>query len=250
MDKKYFEEIVNFMSKTIAEYDFKAIDGEEFSYKNEKIAFKIVYDDKNQFCLMGANVNDGAVTEYKTRAAWLFTDDHSAKDTLIIAEDFEEAVLKALGVKKSVVSAGGEVALPEKTEAGQAPNIEGLTQKLLAIYPEFKDTYKTEVARTGEFLYIDFMKKTFIPKMRDTVRGGNNKQITKLMDMLGKMYYEGDTTVSNTVIGVLVAGTFKNDVELFEKCAALAEGYPYLKSAGTEILKCIAKNKKYAEIFD
>ena len=70
------------------------------------------------------------------------------------------------------------------------------------------------------------------------------------MDMLGKMYYEGDSTVSNVVIGVIIAGTFKDNVEEFDKCAELVSNYPYLCSAGKQILQCVKSNKKYAAIFE
>ena len=250
MDKKFFDEIVSFMSKTIATYNFEPVAGEDYSFKGETKAFKILYDEKKQFCLQVADVNEGEIEAYNNKAAWLFDENHSNKDTLIIAEDFEETILKELGIKKQVVRSGSEVALPSKTVAGQAPNIEGFTQKALAIFPEFKDTYKEEVEKNGEYLYVDFLKKTFVPKFREVIAAGNKKQISKIMDMLGKMYYEGDSTVSNVVVGVIIAGTFKDNPGEFDKCAELVSNYPYLCSAGKQILQCVKSNKKYAAIFE
>ena len=82
------------------------------------------------------------------------------------------------------------------------------------------------------------------------VASGNKKQISKIMDMLGKMYYEGVSTVSNVVVGVVIAGTFKDDAEAFDKCAEAIEDYPCLRSAGRQILQCVKKNKKYAAMFE
>ncbi len=249
MEQKFFNEIVSFMSKTIATYNFAPVEGEDYTFKGETKAFKIIYDETKQFCLQIADVNEGETGEYSNKAAWLFDENHSAKDTLVIAEDFEETILKELGVKKQAARTGGEVALPNKTVAGQAPNIEGFTQKILAIFPEFKDAYKADLAENGEYLYVDFLKTKIVPKLREVVNSGNKKQISKIMDMLGKMYYEGDTTVSNVVIGVIIAGTFKDDAEGFERCAGAMDNYPYLRSAGQQILKCIKQNKKYAAVF-
>lgn len=249
MEKKYFNEIITFMSKTIATYGFTPVKDEEYTFKGETKAFRVTYDDNKQFCLQVADVNEGEIGIYSNKAAWLFDENHSAKDTLVIAEDFEEALLKELGVQRPLARAGGEVALPSKTAVGQAPNIEGLTQKLLSIFPEFKETYKEELAKNGEYLYVDFMSKTFVPKLRQVMAGGNKKQIAKIMDMLGKMYYEGDSTVSNVVVGVLIAGTFKDDIESFTRCAASLDNYPYLKTAGMQILQSMKKNKKYAALF-
>lgn len=249
MEKKYFNEIITFMSKTIATYGFQPVKDAEYTFAGETKAFRVVYDENKQFCLQVADVNEGEAGIYTNKATWLFDENHSAKDTLVIAEDFEETLLKELGVQRQPARSAGGVALPSKTLAGQAPNIEGLTQKLLAIFPEFKETYKEELARTGEYLYVDFMCKTFVPKLRQVMAGGNKKQIAKIMDLLGKMYYEGDTAVSNVVVGVLIAGTFKGDAEGFARCAESLTNYPYLRTAGLQILQCLEKNKKYAALF-
>lgn len=249
MEKKYFNEIAAFMSKTIAAYGFSAVEDSDFTYKGDLKAFHIVYDENKQFCLQIADVNEGEIGAYTNKAAWLFDENHSAKDTLVIAEDFEETILKELGVQRKVTRAGSEISLPGKTAAGQAPNIEGFTQKMLAVFPEFKDAYKEELAKNGEYLYVDFLIKTFVPKFREVIAVGNKKQISKIMDMLGKMYYEGDTTVSNVVVGVIIAGTFKDDTEAFIRAAESLDNYPYLRSAGLQILQCVKKNKKYAELF-
>ena len=250
MEKKFFDEIVSFMSKTIATFNFVPVEGEEYTFVGETKAFKIVYTDNKQFCLQVANVSEGAIGEYSDKASWLFDENHSSKDTLIIAEDFEDTLFKELGVKRQAAHSGAEISLPNKTVAGQTPNIENFTQKILAIFPEFKESYKEELEKNGEYLYIDFLKKTFIPKFRAVVASGNKKQISKIMDMLGKMYYEGDSTVSNVVVGVVIAGTFKDDAEAFDKCAEAIEDYPCLRSAGRQILQCVKKNKKYAAMFE
>lgn len=249
MDRRYFEEILTFMSKTIAEFGFSPVKGESYTFANATKAFRIVYNENSQFCLETADIDEGITMPYKQQSAWLFDENHTAKDTLVIAEDFEDCLLKSLGVVRTATRPG-EVSLPGKTAAGKTPNIEGLTNKLLAVYPEFKEKYKTELSANGGFLYLDFYVKTFVPKLRETVQTGGKKQISKIMDMFGKMYYEGDSTVSNVVIGVLVAGVFKDDPAAFDTCCASLTDYPEFVKAGRGILKTVNKKKKYAAIFD
>lgn len=250
MEKKYFDEIIAFMSKTIAAYEFSPVEDTAYTFQGKTKAFRVDYDENKQFCLQVADVNEGEIGAYSNKAAWLFDENHSAKDTLIIAEDFEDVLLKELGVKKQVASTTGEVILPSKTAAGQTPNIEGFTQKLLAIFPEFKESYKEQLAQNGEYLYVDFLSKTIVPKLKQVVASDNKKQISKIMDMLGKMYYEGDTTVSNVVIGVIVAGTFKGNADAFCRCTESLTNYPYFRSAGLQILQSMKKNKAFNALFE
>lgn len=249
MEEKYFNEILTFMSKTIATYGFVPVKEEKYTFKGETKAFRVMYDDGKQFCLQVADVNEGEIGAYTNKSSWLFDENHSPKDTLVIAEDFEATLLKELGVQLPQTRPNGEVALPSKTAVGQAPNIEGLTQKLLSIFPEFKETYKAELAKNGEYLYLDFMIKVIVPKLRQVMAEGNKKQISKIMDVLGKMYYEGDSTVSNVVVGVLIAGTFKGNIEGFNNCAASLDDYPYLKEAGLQILQSMKRNSKFSALF-
>ncbi len=245
MDKRYFTEILSYMSKTIAEHDFRPVPGEEYTYKNDAKAFRIFYDGKS-FCLELADVEDGNVAPYKKAASWLFGDDHTEKDTLVIAEDFENTVLSAIGAAPTAAK-NGEVALPGKNAAGATPGIEALTAKMLAIYPECKDIYKEEVARNGEFLYADFFLRHIVPRVRQTVSSGGKKQISKVMDILGKMYYEGDSTVSNVVVSAIIAGTFYDRPDDYTKACEYLGDYPLLKDAGAQILKFARRKRKYAE---
>ena len=94
------------------------------------------------------------------------------------------------------------------------------------------------------------MKKTAAVKLREIVDSGNKKQIEKYFDMLGKMYYDGDSTVSNTVVGIVIAGAFRGNSELFMQQSDYMSDYPYLKSAGLEIINLYKKDKKFASALE
>ena len=137
--------------------------------------------------------------------------------------------------------------MPKKAEAGAEPNIEAFTQKFLAMFPQYKETYKAEVAKYGEFLYVDFFKKYGIEKMNELLadESKNKKQLAKYWKMLGEMHYEGDSNVGDLICTVIIGGSFFNDPAKFNEIAEkYLEDFPFLKAASKAAVINFKKNKK------
>ncbi len=248
MTMQYVNQVLAGLQPTLTEQGFAPVEGEEATFKNDRLLVKVEHKaEKRLFVLSTAKIKeDGTQGEYKETSNWFFDEAaHSEKDTAVIAEDFSNAILGRLGVKKvSGVASAAEVELPAKALIGEAPTIEGFTQKFLAMAPQYKDAYKAHVAQYGEYLYLDFLKRTFTVRLREVVDSGNKKQIEKYFDMLGQMYYDGDTAVSNTVVGVVIAGAFKGDEALFASLEGFMQEYPLLFAAGQEMVRRYNKDKK------
>lgn len=245
-------EIVSALNEFLLSQGFVAEGDTIGCFKNDKKAIKILYDEgKKQFILQCADLaEDGSKGEYRNISNWLFDDNHSANDTKIIAEDFNLSLSQELGIIKPKAKRVGDVALPSKAEVGATPGIQAMTQKFLALFPQYKDTYKEHVAQNGEYLYVDFLKKTAAVKLHELAmnKSANKKQLIKYFDMLDEMYTDGDKTVSNVVVGVIIAGAFKDDISLFESCYEFMDECPYIKTAGKHILELVRHNKKFAEV--
>jgi len=251
MDNKFLAEILSLLNEFLSLQGFVAEGNTVGYFKNDKKSIKIFYDEgKSQFVLQCADFSEDSVKgEYHIISSWLFDESHSSKDTTIIAEDFTLCLSEELGIVKSKVKKSGKVALPSKAELGETPGIEAFTQKFLALFPQYKDEYKNHVALYGEFLYLDFLKKTAVVKLHELAmdKSANKKQLAKYFIMLGEMYTDGDKTVSNVIVGVVIAGAFKDDLSLFESCYEFMDECPYIKNAGRHILALARNNKNFAE---
>ncbi len=211
-------------------------------------ALKISYNEDKRVCsLLAAAVTDGEVGEFATISDWLVDDATSENDAKSVVLDFSEATDKLLGIKKLKNSA--EIKLPSKAAAGETPTVSALCQKFLAIFPQYKETYKEHVAKFGGFLPITFFKETAVPELNKLLKSGNTKQLGKMVDMLSSMYAEGDREVGNMVAGVIIAGAIGDDKELYAKTLEVIES-PYLKPAVKNIVPIANKNSKYKKVFE
>ena len=82
MDTQYFDEIVSIMQPFLTDKGFAPIEGESYTYKNEKLAIRIVYNDNRKLFELhySALDSDGVPVDYSCAASWLFDDNHNAND--------------------------------------------------------------------------------------------------------------------------------------------------------------------------
>lgn len=248
MDIQIFKEISSACGEILSANGFKcktdegvfSSDTQEFAVKfnEESSMYSLEFTDK-------ANSADPVVL-----SSWLF-DENNKGDKIVIKEDFCDSIAKKLGLKK-LAGATNSVVMPTKSAAGQQNGVDSLTSKLLAIYPQFKEVYKENVATNGSFLYVDFFKSTVIPRMIEQTENtiANKKQLEKLFKTLGDVFYNCDRTTSDVLCGVIIAGTFVNRAEKFEECVPFLEDYPYFVTACREIVKEVNRNKKYKAVFE
>ncbi len=251
MNIQYLNEVSNAMHEFMNSHEFSSKEQETGVFKGQSKVYKVEYTEaKKVFSISVAAIDEeGEVGEYKSLSTWYFDEEsHGANDTKCIAEDFVRAVAKDNGIK--IVSAENgikEVELPKKAEAGAEPGIEAFTQKFLAMFPQYKEAYKAEVAKYGDFLYVNFFKNYGVGKMKELMadENKNKKQLQKYWKMLGEMHYEGESSVGDLVCAVIIAPSFGGDVAAFNTAAAnYLEDFPFLKTSAAAAVKNFKNDKK------
>ncbi len=224
------------------------LDGQKFvwsedCYKNEKTAVKVGFDEANKlFVLYTAPVTDGEVGEFSAAAQWLFGDEQTEKDAIAVGVDFADTLRSKLGVKAEKTSVN--VALPV-AEKGEETNILTLTQRLLATFPQYKEDYKSDVAKYGKFLYMNFFMTRFVPEIKNLMANphGNKKALKKLYDMLEELYVMGDSVTTDAVVAIISSAVYEN--EEYKKVAfRYLEEDKHLQTSVNELCLLLKNNKK------
>ncbi len=254
MNIQFLKEVTDVLTPVLTENGYTNKDLELGCFKGEAKAYRVSYDEAKRLFLVEVSPVD--TDTYTTLSTWFFDeDDHGAKDTACIGEDFLEAVAKDAGIKaiKTVDGKTKDIAMPEKAAVGTEPGIEAFTQKFLAMFPQYKDTYKESFVKYGGFLYVDFFKKYGIEKMKELMANetANKKQLTKYWNMLGDMHYEGELVVADLICSVILAGTFGNEPQKYDEAAEkyLAD-YPFLKAAGKASVYDYKRNRKLRKLIE
>ncbi len=248
MDTAVFNTVSSACGELLAAngYTCSPAEGRFFNDDNE---FSVRYDsERSQFVLAFTDKKAGAAEV--ELASWL-SDGESKGDAAVIGEDFADTVAVKLGLKKPSHSAP-TVAMPAKSAAGEQHGIDSLTQKLLSVFPQFKDTYKEHVAELGGYYYVKFMKETFVPKLAEMTAAfdANRKALEKTFKMLADVYYNCDRTAADAICALIIVGAFRKNPAEFEKLAPALENYPYFMTAGREILAQAARSKKLTAVFE
>lgn len=221
------------------------LDGQKFTqqdniFKNENKAVKVYFNEQvKQFVLEVADVTDGTVGEFSVINTWLFDETQTERDAAAVGTDFADSLRQNLGVKKAKTNTQVELPSSEKNNAG---NITGLTQKLLAVFPQFKEEYKQTVAENGKFLYLNFYMVNFVPAIKNMLATGTKKQVKKLLDMLNETYVAGNGETVDAVVALICAAIFENEQNTQKVMEHLSEN-KHLKTAVSELLIIIKKNK-------
>lgn len=238
MNEKCYDAVINEMKPLLDGQKF-VCEGEVF--KNEKKAVRVSYDESAKvFVLSLADVTEDSVGDFAVASTWLFDENQTEKDAAAVGVDFADTLRQALGLK--AVRGTANVALPT-AEKGESINILTLTQKLLAMFPEFKEDYKREVALYGKFLYVDFFTEKFVPQIKALIASGNKKQLKKLFDMLDEMYVNGDSATTDMVISLIAASVYGDEKNTATAAEYMAEN-THMKICVNELLSQIKKNKK------
>lgn len=247
MEQKFFDAVFAAMDPILSENGVTA-DGN--IRRNDSRAFKVEYNgDKKVFELYSAAVTDGEIGEYTLATSYLFDEASTEKDATAVGIDFSDTALSLLGVSTRRTRSAGDVALPGKT-GGETPGIDDLCNKLLAIFPKHKDSYKEHVQENGEFLYVHFLLDTVAVELRDLLENSTgDKKLKKIFDSIDDLYVKGDRTVSDTIVVVVIGGAIKGDPALTERTLSLLDGHQHLKNAVYNISKRTHKDKKLKEMY-
>lgn len=241
MENHFYDVVLKQLEEFIAEQGFaKCEDG---SYANEVKCFKVEFDqDAGLYNLYMADAADEP--EYATISSWRFNDEKGEKEAATIGRDFLDTLRTKMGVKPNYAKNAANVPLPKKGGA-KAGDINALTQQMLAVFPKYKDVYKSHVAEYGEFLYINFFTNTVVLDIRQALDEQNKKQLKKIFDVLCDLYVEGDRATQNAVAVTIITGAISDSKERFETAISYMEDCTYLKTAVTQLNReYTAKNKK------
>ena len=236
--EKYFNAIISEMQVLL---DGQKLVREGDIFKNDQNAVKIEYNEATkQFELLLATVTDGAVSDFSVISSWLFDETQNEKDALAVGVDFADTLRGKLGLKKERGTVAAQLPVAEKNDSA---TILALTQKLLAVFPQYKDAYKASVEKYGKFLYLDFYTENFVPAAAALIDSGNKKQIQKLFDMLAEMYVSGNSETVDAIVAIICAVQFQNESRAATVAEQLADN-THLKTAVREFSAALSKNKK------
>ena len=251
MNSQVQEKILEQLSGIIETADFKANE-DKTEYKNEKIAFKISHDEEKKLLLLDvAEVNEnGEVGEYSNASSWLFENTEELRDAESAGMDFFDTLKNKIGMKNTRINRNGEIAMPSKEKSGNSYNVEAFCAKMLAVYPNLKDEYKNHITTYGSFLYVDFFKTNIVPQIEKLLDENNKKNLKKVFSVLDDIYINGDRTVQNVVVGIVLCGAVKDNKSRYDVTAEATAEYKFLKVAFVNIMNRYKSNKAFKAMFD
>ncbi len=227
MDNRYYKNVISEMQSLLDEQKF--VYQQDGSYKNDKRAVKVVYDEEKQsYVLMLARIDEGELAEFVEVSSWLFDDSQNEKDAASVGIDFCETLRENLGVKVNTrVSAQVDLPYVSKTDDY---NVTALTKKLLDFFPQFKDAYKEHVLKYGNFLYLEFFGTYFVPQITAVYQKGDKKITKKLTDIFENAYVLGDKEAVNALVAVVSAAVIEDETARKNLFASLGENKHFISS--------------------
>ena len=251
MNSQVLEKILEQLNGIIETANFKANE-EKTQFQNEKIAFKISHDDERKLLLLDvAEVKeDGELGEFENASSWLFENPEELRDAESAGMDFFDTLKGKIGMKNTRINRNGEIAMPSKEKSGNSFNVEAFCAKMLAIYPQLKDEYKNHITEYGSLLYIEFCKAYIVPQIEKLLEENNKKNIKKVFPVLDDLYVNGDRTVQNVIVGVVLCGAVKDNNQRYDTVLEALEEHKFLKIAFFNIMQRYKKDKKFREMLE
>ena len=234
----FYEKLIEKLLPFLSEQGFaKTEDG--FEKEDKKV--RAVYNQEKKLYELYLT-EDGAE---KLLSAYLFDETQTEKDIESVAIDFTDTLKKAFGIKNER-SRVENVALPDEL-GGDKVGVGGLTQKLLAIFPQYKETYKAHVAQYGKLLMADFCHEYFIPSVKELVRSGNKRQIKKFYDAMTDMFIAADKEAVTYIVSILSAAVY-GEKELADNFKELTADCPSLYTQVLNFTNEMKHSKKLRSI--
>lgn len=238
MENIYFDVVISEMSSFLEQNGFKEKEG---YFANDTKALKVEYDEERFiYKLLIADITEAGVGEYALVSSYLFDEGQTKKDAACVGIDFVDEAKKTLGIKE----AKKRISVSELPSANSnTVNTDVLTAKLLANYPDLKDTYKDYVNQKGKYLPLDFGTTYFVPEIRKTLDENNKKAVKKLMDVFADVFVAGDRASVNLVIALLASAIGKN-ADRFKAAADRLEDCTLLIDAVNQEIMLATKDRK------
>ena len=235
-----------------AELGFKKAEETEnvLSFSGDKGIYRIVFDDETSILAFEcAYENAGEKTEYNTTSRSLFElDNIGERDVRSIANEARDEINHLFNTKKKTDL--DKIKMPKAVSRTKAKNgsisydVDSLANRFGALYPEYKDEIKMNIAKYGEFLPETFFTEHGNEKVLDIIKNGTAAEQKKLFKMLGEIFEDGTNEVQD-IIGVTILGEMKNDKDMM----AVADKYmtEYMAGPVHEINKLTAKKNRFTK---
>ncbi len=222
--------------------------GDECVFVNAKYAFRITYDGKkNVYMLDMAKLVEGGEAEFYNVSAYLFDDASDERDARSVGGDFLDCINNELGIQRSASLRKKDVVLPSKSTGEGTPGMEAFANRFLTVFPEYKDKYKSDVARYNGFMFDNFFSTVAPEVINRTIETNNKKHFTKLVDMLDNYYVEADNEVQSTIMYSIIGETFRGKNDMYERfkqmCIDAKLGEHILPAADNMMKYVISKEK-------
>ena len=220
------------------------------TFSGEKGIYRIAFDDETSILSFECAYEDkGGETSFNTTSRSLFELDRiDEKDVRSIANEARDEINHLFNARKKANL--DSIKMPKAVSRTKAKNgsisydVDSLANRFGALYPEFKDEIKMNIAQYGEFLPETFFTEHGNAKVLDIIKNGNEAEQKRLFKMLGEIFEDGTNEVQD-IIGVTILGEMKNDKEMM----AVADKYmtEYMAGPVHEINKLTAKNNRYTK---
>ncbi|MBR3738014.1 MAG: hypothetical protein IKN26_04670 [Eubacterium sp.] len=220
------------------------------SFSGEKGIYRMVFDEETSILSFECAYEDlGEKTEFNTTSRSLFElDNIDERDARSAANEARDEIVHLFGVKKKADLE--KIKMPKAVSRTKAKNgaisydVDSLANRFGALYPEYKDEIKMNIAQYGEFLPETFFIEHGNKKVLDIIKNGTDAEQKRLFKMLGEIFEDGTNEVQD-IIGVTILGEMKNDKEMM----AVADKYmtEYMAGPVHEINKITAKNNRFTK---
>lgn len=195
----YYESLIKYLEPYFNELGVTA--NEDGTFTAKESTFRISYNESSKCYELAMAEGE----EFKNITSYLFDETQNERDTESVAIDFADTLRKKLGVAKK--RAAQAIELPSD-QGGERVSLSGLTQKLLAIFPQHKDDYKAHCSENDRFLAVAFYREYLIPSVKALVSSGNKKQIKKFYDAMREIFINGDDETVTFTVAVVSAAVY------------------------------------------
>lgn len=249
MDKANYQVIFDGIFNVLKDKGFKKESFEKGEYlSNGKKAFLVDYnEDKKLIYLKSAQLEEDKGVEWSEVSSWLFDENTEDRDKETIKNDFCDSCLEQIGAKAGVRGIK-KVEMPSKKKKADTIDVESFSARFLAMFPEYKDAYKENVSKYGEFMYDDFFSKYGVEAIKKVFDEGNKRHVSKYFELLNLAYVSGDEAVASTVVYSIFATIMFSEKNYEREIDGELEKLPYLKNAvrhTKSVLSSEGKRAKY-----
>lgn len=146
---------------------------------------------------------------------------------------FAEEIDEYFGAKQQARSSKKNIPVSKAAVKSGAMQYDAntLASRLTAAYPEFKEPYKANLEKYGEFYGEEFFVK-YAPVIINTIRQKDRVLLKKVFNILNDIYENGSSDVQG-LVAVTILGEMNNDPELIATakeymCDELSEPVVYI----------------------